>query len=107
MHAVQLGLARARLAELDTALLVIVPGTPDQARKIAKLVRATFPVLADPDRTTFRRYGLGRKLVVIQQSGTALVGRDGALAYMHRSISPSRALHLDRLMKAVDAAHGA
>lgn len=105
MHAVQLGLASPRLAELDTALLLLVPGPPEQARKIAKLIRASFPVLADPDRQAFRAFGLARRLVVIQRSGTALVDRDGTLSYMHRSTSPRRALDLAALMKAVETAH--
>jgi peroxiredoxin len=102
-----LGLASPHLAELDSALLIIVPGPPEQARKIAKLVRASFPVLADPERRAFRGFGLGRKLMVIQQSGSALVDREGALAYMRRSTSPRRALDLDALMKAVEAVRGA
>ena len=107
MHAVQLGLASPRLAELDSALLVIVPGPPDQARKIAKLVRAYFPVLADPGRVAFRAFGLGRKFLFIQQSGSALVGRDGTLAYIRRSVSPRTALDLDGLMRTAEAARGA
>jgi peroxiredoxin len=106
VHAVQLGLASPRLAALDTALLIVVPGPPEQARKIAKLIRASFPVLADPGRKVFRSFGLGRRLLVIQQSGSALVGRDGTLTYMRRSTTPRRALDLDALMRAVAAAHG-
>jgi len=107
VHAVQLGLARPRLAALGAAHLVLVPGTPDPARKIAKLLRATFPVLADPGRAVFRAYGLGRRLVVIQQSGSALVSRGGSLAYLRRSTAPRRALDFDALMKAVEAESGA
>lgn len=104
MHAVQLGLVSPKLAALDTALLIVVPGPPDQARKIARLLRASFPVLADPDRRVFRSFGLGRKLLLIQQSGSALVDRDGALAYIHRSTSPHGALDLAALMRAAEAA---
>ncbi len=97
MHAVQLGQASPQLTALDTALLVLVPGSPDQARKIAKLVRASFPVLADP-------VGLGRGLLFMQQSGSALVDRDGTLVYVHRSTSPRGALALPELMAAAEAA---
>ena len=103
MHAVQLGLASPRLAELGTALLVIVPARPDQALKIARLVRASFPVLADPGREAFRNFGLGRRLFW-QRSGSALVDRGGALAYILRSTSPRRALDLDALLRAAEAA---
>jgi peroxiredoxin len=104
VHAVQLGLVSARLASLDTALLVLVPGSPEQARKIAKLIRASFPVLADPDHGVFRSFGLGRRLLLIQRSGSALVDRDGTLVYVRRSTSPRGALDLEALMAAVDLA---
>jgi len=102
-----LGLASPRLVALDTALLIVVPGPPEQARKIAKLIRASFPVLADPGRGVFRSFGLGRRLLFIQQSGSALVGRDGTLAYVHRSTSPRTALDLEALMRATETARGA
>jgi peroxiredoxin len=104
VHAVQLGLVSAQLASLDTALLVLVPGPPEQALKIAKLIRASFPVLADPDHRVFRSFGLGRKLLVMQQSGSALVDREGALVYVRRSTSPRGALDLEALMAAVGSA---
>ena len=107
MHAVQLGLALPRLAALDTTLLIVGPGPPHQARKIAKLIRASFPVLADPGRAAFRGFGLGRKLLVVQQSGSALVSRDGTLTYMRRSTSPRNALDLEALLGAAEAAHRA
>jgi peroxiredoxin len=107
VHAVQLGLASPKLAALDTALLIVVPGPPEQTRKIAKLIRASFPVLADPGRGVFRSFGLGRRLLVIQQSGSALVSRDGTLAYIRRSTGPRGALDLDALMGAAAAARGA
>jgi len=104
VHAVQLGLVAPRLTALDSALLVLVPGPLDQARKIAKLVRASFPVLADPDRVAYRAFGFQRRLLFMQQSGVALVDRAGRIAYLHRSTSPRRALDLDRLLAAADAA---
>lgn len=104
MHAVQLGLVSPQLAALDVALLIVVPGPPRQARMIAKLIRASFPVLADPDRKVFRSFGLGRRLLFIQQSGSALVDRGGTLAYVHRSTSPHGALDLAGLMQAAAAA---
>ena len=99
-----MGLASPRLAALDTALLILVPGPPQQARKIAKLIRASYPVLADPGHRVFRSFGLGRKLLFIQQSGSALVDRSGVLAYVRRSTSPRGALDMAGLMAAAEAA---
>ncbi len=101
LHAVQLKQAQAALEELGTALIIVVPGTLEQAGKIAKLLRATFPVLADPDRRAVRRFGLGRWLLLMQRSGTAVVDRDGRLTYMRRSTNPVGALDLAELLSAV------
>ena len=103
MHAVQLGLAYPKLVALDAALLILLPEPMERARKIAKLLRAPFPVLADPDRAVFRRFGY-RRIWPLQQSGTTLVDRDGAIAYVRRAASPRRALDLAALMQAVEAA---
>lgn len=101
LHAVQLKQAQAALEELGAALLIVVPGTLEQAGKIAKLLRATFPVLADPDRSAVRRFGLGRWLFLMQRSGTALLDRDGRLVYMRRSTNPVEALDLAELVAEV------
>ena len=101
LHAVQLKQAQAALEALGTAMIIVVPGTIDQARKIAKLLRATFPVLADPDRSAVQRFGLGRWMFVMQRSGTALVDRGGTLAYVRRSTDPRGAFDLAELVAAV------
>ena len=106
MHAVQLGLVSPQLAALDATLLLVLPEPPARAQKIAKLIRATSPVLADPDRQVFRDFGLGRKLLFIQQSGTAVVDREGRLAYARRSTSPRTALDMNELMRALEQPAG-
>ena len=100
LHAVQLKQAQAALEALGTALIIVVPGTLEQAAKIAKLLRATFPVLADPDRCAVRRFGLGRWLFLMQRSGTALVDQGGRLVYVRRSTNPVGALDLAELVAA-------
>ena len=102
MHAVQLGLVAPKLVALDAALMIVVPESMARAQKVAKLIRATFPVLADPERRVFRSFGFGRKLLIIQQSGTAVVGRDGWLAYVRRSTSPRGALDMAELMRTLE-----
>ena len=106
MHAVQLGLVSPQLAALGATLLIVLPEPPARAQKIAKLIRATSPVLADPDRRVFRSFGLGLKLLFIQQSGTAVVDRVGRLAYARRSTSPRGALDMTELMRALERLGG-
>jgi len=83
--------------------MILVPDSLERTRKIAKLLRAEFPVLADPERRAFRGFGFGRKLLFIQQSGTVAVDREGALVYQRRSTTPRGALDLAELTKAVGA----
>ncbi len=99
-----MGRLEPRLRALGYALVILVPDPVERAQKIAKLLRATFPVLADPERRAFRAFGLGRKLLVVQQSGTAVVDRDGALIYVRRSTAPRRAFDEAELMRAVGGA---
>jgi len=99
-----LGREAPRFDAIDTALLVVLPSTPDQARKIARLIRASFPVLADPQRVAFRIFRLRRRLLVWQQSGAALVNRAGRIVYARRSTVPRGALDVDELLRAAQTA---
>jgi peroxiredoxin len=102
VHALQLGRAYPRFAAHDYALLILLPETLERADRVARLLRAKFPVLADPKRTVFRSYGYRRRWFLMQQSGTALVDRDGTLSYIRRATSPRRALDMDELIRAIE-----
>ena len=103
MHALQLGRAYPEIAAQDCALIILLPEPMERANRVARLLRAKFPVLADPRRSAFRSYGYRRRWLFIQQSGTALVDRDGTLGYIRRSTSPRYALDLEELMRAIGA----
>ena len=100
-----MGREAPRFEAVDAALLVVLPSTPEQAGRIAKLIRAPFPVLADPRRIAFRAFRLGRKLLLMQQSGAALVNRAGRIVYARRSTVPRGALDVDELLRAAETAH--
>lgn len=100
-----MGREAPRFEAVDTALLVVLPSTLEQTRKVAKLIRAPFPVLADPKRIAFRLFHLGRKLLLVQQSGAALVNRAGGIVYARRSTVPRGALDVDELLRAAETAH--
>jgi len=101
-----LGGVRSKLEARGCALVVLLPEPVARAQRLARLFRAQFPVLADPQRTVFRSFGLGRRWIFVQQSGTALVERDGTLSYIRRSTSPRGALDLAELMRAVEGRTG-
>ena len=101
IHTVQLGQASFSLSPRGIRILVLGPGKPERARWLARLIRAPYPVLADPGRGVFRSYGLGWRFFRIQQSGTFLVDREGALAYAHRATNPLGALRMPELLEAI------
>ncbi len=101
-----MGRVRSQLEAQDCALLVLLPEPLGRARRLARLFRTRFPVLADPRRTAFRSFGFGRRWGFVQQSGTALVERDGTLSYIRRSTNPGGALDLAELMRAVEGRPG-
>lgn len=96
-----MGQASFDLAQRGIGVLVLGPGPLARARRYARLIRAPFPVLADPAREAFRAYGLRRRALRIQMSGAGLVDRDGALVYMRRATNPLFALDLDELLREI------
>ena len=102
MHAVQLGRAYPQFVAHEYALLILLPESLERVDRVARLLRAKFPVLADPKRIVFRSYGYRRRWFFMQQSGTALVDRDGTLIYIRHATSPRRALDMDELIRAIE-----
>ena len=96
-----MGQASFALVKQGIGVLVLGPGPLGSARRYARLIRAPFPVLADPAREVFRAYGLRRRALRIQMSGTGLVDREGALVYMRRATNPLFALDLDELLREI------
>ncbi len=107
LHTVQLGQAATRIHERDAEVLVLGPGGAERARWLARLVRAPFPVAADPGREVFRAYGYARRVVsMIQQSGTVVVDRAGVVRLVRRATNPLGALDLPELERALDRLKG-
>ena len=104
IHTVQLGQAAGSFREHGVEILVIGPGGPDSARRLARLIRAPCPVLADREREVFRAYGYARRVVsLIQQSGTVLVDTTGHVRYVRRATSPFLALDLPELERTIES----
>lgn len=73
-------------------------GAPrETAARVAHTLKLPFPVLADPERKTYADYGFSKVALVIQQSGTILVDRDGIVQYVHRATNPQQALRRHEL----------
>jgi peroxiredoxin len=47
-----------------------------------------FPVLADPEREVYKRYGLEKAMLFIQRTASVVVDRQGMIRYIKRTTSP-------------------
>ena len=83
-------------------MLVIGGGEQEDAVRLARMYQHPFPVLADADRSVYRRYDLDKVMWIIQRSATFLVDNQGILRYFHRVANPEDSLDTDALMNAVN-----
>jgi peroxiredoxin len=96
-----LGRAHDDLAARGTRVLAIGKGTTRSAARVASMLKLPFPLLADPSGDAYARFGFGKSLLVIQQSGTVLIDRDGLVRYVRRGANPGDALDMYELTEAV------
>ncbi len=91
-HVARLRQLYDRLHAAKMAVLVIGGGSCEDAIRLQQRLQLPFPVLADPERAVFGRYGLDKVLHVIQRSGTVLVDAQGVIRHLHRVTLPAEAL---------------
>lgn len=84
-------------------MYAIAPGGPRMAKTVAAALKLPFPLLYDPKAEVFKRFGFEKRMYVIQQSGTVLVDREGAIRYATRSANPGVSLALPELLRRVAA----
>jgi peroxiredoxin len=87
-HVAQLGRLYKDFQAAGAEILVILGDTPERARSYASLLKAPFPVLADPEREVYHRYGLDRAVLVIQRTASIVVDREGVIQYIKRATNP-------------------
>ena len=80
-------------------MLVIGPRGQSAAALTARQIEAPFPVLADPSRKSYRAYGFTKSFWVVQQSGAAVVDRDGVVVYMHRTANPQNSFSEEEILR--------
>jgi peroxiredoxin len=86
-HVARLKQLYSALQSHNTAVLVIGGGSRAEAEKLAAQLQVPFPVLADPDREVYHRYGL-EKVISLQRSGIIVVDRQGRVSYSHPTTLP-------------------
>lgn len=127
-HVAHLRDARGRFDEEGVRVTIVGMGMPEQCARFRRRYALPFPVLADPEQTAYRAYGLtegtpgqvmgtpeivgGIKLALRgvlpgirignprQLAGDFLIDRDGVLRYARRARRPSDIPPLDALLAA-------
>ena len=87
-HATQLGRLARDFQSANTEVLVILGDTLDRARQYASALKLPFPVLADPDRQVYERFGLDKAFIVIQRTASVVVDQAGVIRYLRRATNP-------------------
>ncbi|SRR5579863_6995027 len=103
-HAVQLGRMYEQLRARETEVLVIGGGNRKGAERLADRLKLPFPVLvdSDPERASYRSYGLDKIWIALQRSGTFLIDKQGIVRYIHQVSNPQASVDKDELMREVE-----
>jgi peroxiredoxin len=87
-YSAQLGRHNDEFKAADTQVLIILGDPLERARKYVELLKLPFPVLADPSRKVYHRYGLQKAAVLIQRTATVLLDKEGVIRYQKRVTNP-------------------
>ena len=87
-HVAQLGRLYKDFQAAGADVLVILGDTPDRALQYSESLHTPFPVLADPQRDVYKRFGLEKALLIIQRTASLVVDRQGVIRYIKRATNP-------------------
>ena len=91
-----------QLRARDTEVLILGGGSRKGAERLSARHKLPFPVLVDPDRAVYRRYGLDKVLIALQRSGTFLIDKQGIVRYIHQVTNPQASVEKEELMREVE-----
>lgn len=73
-----------RFRDAAACVIAVAPTTPDAVRDYVARDALPFPVLADPERAVFARYGVAsRATSLAQRPGLFIVDADGVVRFAH------------------------
>jgi peroxiredoxin len=69
-------------------VLIILGDSQQHAARYAEALHLPFPVLADPSREVYHRYGLEKAYLLLQRTASVVIDRSGRIRYMKRVTNP-------------------
>ena len=87
-HAAQLGRTNEEYVKARAQILVILGEDLEKAKSYAEIVKAPFPILADPDRAVYEQFALTKNFVGLQRTASIVVDPKGVITYIKRAFNP-------------------
>jgi peroxiredoxin len=87
-HASQLGRLYKDFQAEDCEILLILGEPVEKARRYSEILHLPFPVLADPDRSVYRQYGLDKFFQLVQRTASVVIDRRGMIRYLKIALNP-------------------
>lgn len=85
--AAQLGKSYRDLQAANFEVLLILGASIDKAKQYVESLHLPFPVLADPERSVYHQYGLG-KVMLIQRTASIIIDCNGVIQYIKTTTNP-------------------
>lgn len=89
VHTAQLGRLYKDFKDANAEVLVILGDNPKRANDYANSLKLPFPVLADPQRLVYQRFGLEKAFLLIQRTASVIVDKAGIIRYIKRATNPN------------------
>ena len=67
---------------------MILGDSLEKTRRYVDSLHLPFPVLADPERSIYHRYGLEKAMVFIQRTASVVIDRNGVIRYIKSTTNP-------------------
>jgi peroxiredoxin len=87
-HSAQLGRLFKDFQAANCEILLILGEQVEKTKRYSETLHLPFPVLADPDRGVYHRYGLEKAMIFIQRTASVVVDQGGTIRYLKTTTNP-------------------
>src|SRR4030042_556144 len=87
-HSAQLGRLYNDFKVANCEILLILGEPVEKAKRYAEILHLPFPVLSDPERRVYHRYGLEKAMIFIQRTASIVIDRGGVIRYLKSATNP-------------------